>query len=171
MADCGIHVHHHEDIAMPDDIDPTYEGRSITEKGPAYYPGEVVHGAAGANNQSGKPGAGSINLSPPNAASMGGAMTGSGLPPANGIRLDMAGNSGNPMPPGPVDVDVPCPMPPMGEAALPPGPPCGEHNVGNPGQLPPGVPVGTVPRDPPGGGSAGRGPGSGGGQLPPGVGV
>ncbi len=153
------------------DTDPTYEGMSYTEKGPAYYPGEVVHGAAGANNQKGMPGPGSNNLSPPNAASMGGAMTGSGLPPANGIRLDMQGNSGNPMPPGPVDVDVPCSMPVMGEAALPPGPPCGEHSVGNPGELPPGVPVGGHGGDKPGGGSAGRGPGTGGGQLPPGVSV
>lgn len=156
------------------DTDPTYEGMSYTEKGPAYYPGEVVHGAAGADNQSAKPGGGSINLSPPNAASMGGAMTGSGLPPANGIRLDMAGNSGNPMPPGPVNVDVPCGMPVTGEAALPPGPPCGEHSVGNPGQLPPGPPVGGHGEGDRRTGSPGRGAsggGGGGGQLPPGVGV
>lgn len=155
------------------DTDPTYEGMSKTEKGPAYYPGEVVHGAAGANNQSGSPGGGSINLSPPNAASMGAAMTGSGLPPANGISLVMAGNNGNPMPPGPVDVDVPCSMPVMGEAALPPGPPCGEHSVGNPGELPPGPPVGQHGEGDRRTGSPGRGApsGGGGGQLPPGVSV
>jgi hypothetical protein len=153
------------------DSDPTYDKMSKTEKGPAYFPGEVVHGAKGADNQTNQPGGGSLNLSPPNAGSMGAAMTGSGLPPANGISLVMAGNNGNPMPPGPVDVDGPCPMPVMGEAALPPGVPCGEHSVGNPGQLPPGVPVGSTPRAPRGGGSAGRGPGSGGGQLPPGVSV
>jgi hypothetical protein len=152
------------------DTDPTYEKMTKTMKGPAYYPGEVVHGAAGANNQSSQPGAGSINMPPPNAGSMGGAMTGSGLPPANGISLSMEGNRGNPQPPGP-NVDVPCSMPVMGEAALPPGPPCGEHSVGNPGELPPGPPVGGHGESPRGGGSAGRGPGSGGGQLPPGVGV
>ena len=155
------------------DTDPTYEGMSYTEKGPAYYPGECYMGAKGENLQTGKPGAGNINLSPPNAASMGGAMTGAGLPPANGIRLDMVGNSGNPQPPGPVDVDQPCPMPPMGEAALPPGPPCGEHDVGSPGQLPPGAPVGGHGEGDRRTGSPGRGTpgGGGGGQLPPGVGV
>ena len=153
------------------DTDPTYEGMSYTEKGPAYYPGECVMGAKGENIQSNKPGAGTNNLSPPNAASMGGAMKGSGLPPANGISLVIAGNRGNPMPPGPVDVDVRPALPAMGDAALPPGPTCGEMKVGNPGQLPPGVPVGSTPRGPKGGGSAGRGPGSGGGQLPPGVSV
>ena len=155
------------------DIDPTYEEMSYTEKGPAYYPGECTKGAHGENLQSSMPGAGSINLSPPNAASMGGAMKGSGLPPASGISLVMEGNSGNPMPPGPVDVDVPCAMPTTGEAALPPGPPCGEHDVGSPGQLPPGPPVGGHGEGDRRVGSPGRGHagGSGGGQLPPGVGV
>lgn len=155
---------------MPD-TDPTYEKMAKTEKGPAYYPGEVVHGADGANNQSGSPGSGSVNLSPPNARSMGSAMTGSGLPPANGINLGISEGGPNALPPNPVDARVPCPMPVMGEAALPPGPPCGKHDVGSPGQLPPGVPVGGHGESPRGGGSAGRGPGSGGGQLPPGVGV
>jgi hypothetical protein len=153
------------------DIDPTYEEMSYTEKGPAYYPGECSHGAKGESIQSSMPGAGKNNLSPPNASGMGGAMEGSGLPPANGISLVIAGNRGNPMPPGPVDVDVRPAMPATGEAALPPGPSCGKHDVGNPGQLPPGVPVGGHGSPPRGGGSAGRGPGSGGGQLPPGVSV
>lgn len=156
---------------MPD-TDPTYEKMVKTAKGPAYYPGEVVHGAAGANNQEGKPGSGGINLSPPNAAGMGGAMTGSGLPPANGIALSMEGNSGNPMPPGPTAVDPLMSCGPTGEGMLPPGPPCGEHDNGDPGQLPPGVPVGGHGEEQArGGGSAGRGPGTGGGQLPPGVSV
>ena len=130
------------------DTDPTYEKMSKTEKGPAYYPGEVVHGAKGADNKSESPGAGSINMPPPNSGSMGAAMTGSGLPPANGIPLGMSGNNGNPMPPGPA-VD------PMMSAdagrGLPPGPECGGHDVGNPGELPPGVPVGETPKEPRGG--------------------
>lgn len=156
------------------DTDPTYEGMSYTEKGPAYYPGEVVHGAKGdCEDMQNKPGSGNVNMSPPNARSMGAAMTGAGLPPANGIRLEMAGNSGNPQPPGPVDVDVPCAMPATGEAALPPGPPCGEHSVGSPGTLPPGVPVGGHGEGDRRVGDPGRGHagGGGGGQLPPGVGV
>lgn len=160
---------------MKNDTDPTYEGMSRTEKGPAYFPGETVHGVAGdCCNVSVKPGPGTQNLSPPNARGMGAAMTGAGLPPANGIALSMEGNSGNPSPPGPVDVDVPCSMPPMGEASLPPGPPCGDHKVGNPGQLPPGAPVGEHTSSRYGGskaGGRGHGGGSGGGQLPPGVGV
>lgn len=153
------------------DTDPTYEGMSYTEKGPAYYPGECVMGAKGENIDTGKPGSGTQNLSPPNARSMGAAMTGSGLPPANGISLVMEGNSGNPMPPGPVPVDPMMATGPTGDAMLPPGPPCGDMKVGNPGQLPPGVPVGGHGESSKGGGSAGRGPGSGGGQLPPGVSV
>ncbi len=156
------------------DTDPTYEGMSYTEKGPAYYPGEVEHGAAGANNQSGKPGAGTINLSPPNARSMGAAMTGSGLPPANGINLGIAEPMYNELPPGPVEARVSCSMPTTGEAALPPGPPCGEHDVGNPGQLPPGPPVGGHGEGDRRVGSPGRGSavgGAGGGRLPPGVSV
>jgi hypothetical protein len=149
---------------MPD-TDPTYEGMVKTEKGPAYYPGETVHGAAGSSGDKGHPGSGSVNLSPPNARSMGGAMTGSGLPPANGINLGIAEPRGNPLPPGPA-VD-----PMMSDdhgRGLPPGPECGGHNVGNPGQLPPGADVGSKPAKGPRGpkGSAG-----GGGQLPPGVGV
>lgn len=157
------------------DTDPTYEGMSRTEKGPAYYPGETVHGARGdCQDSMGYPGSGSVNLSPPNARGMGAAMTGAGLPPANGISLVMGGNSGNPSPPGPVDVDVPCAMPPLGEASLPPGAPIGQHSVGNPGQLPPGAPVGEHTSSMYGGskgGGRGHGGGSGGGQLPPGVGV
>lgn len=150
---------------MPD-TDPTYEGRVKTEKGPAYYPGETVQGAAGANNQSGSPGSGSNNLSPPNARGMGGAMTGSGLPPANGIRLDMQGNSGNPMPPGPVAVD------PVMSAdhgrGLPPGPECGGFDASAGKGLPPGADVGSMPAKGPRGP---KGSSGGGGQLPPGVGV
>ena len=155
------------------DIDPTYEEMSYTEKGPAYYPGECTKGAHGENLQSGKPGAGTVNLSPPNARSMGTAMTGSGLPPANGINLGIDEPMYNALPPGPVDARVAVPMPTTGEAALPPGPPCGEHDVGDPGQLPPGPSVGGHGEGDRRVGSPGRGHagGSGGGQLPPGVGV
>ncbi len=149
---------------MPD-TDPTYDKMSKTTKGPAYYPGETVHGARGSSSDKGHPGSGSVNLSPPNARSMGGAMTGSGLPPANGISLACPEPQGNPMPPGP-DVD-----PMMSDdhgRGLPPGPACSGFDAGAGKGLPPGADVGSMPAKGPRGpkGSAG-----GGGQLPPGPGV
>lgn len=154
-------------MAKHNDIDPTYEGMSKTEKGPAYYPGEVMHGALGdCKDAMAYPGSGTQNLSPPNAKSMGGAMVGAGLPPANSIKLGIDPPGRNASPPGPVSVD---PMMYAGKCMLPPGPYIEEHTVGNPGELPPGVPVGTSPSKTKlrGGG----GPQGGGGQLPPGVGV
>ena len=132
---------------MPEgkDIDPTYYGMSKTEKGPDYYPGEVKHGTYGdCADMKSMPGSGQNNLSPPNAASMGGAMTGSGLPPAQGINLGIEQPRPNPCPPG-CSVEPAMGAGPTGESTLPPGVPCGDHNVGNPGQLPPGPPVGTAP--------------------------
>lgn len=149
---------------MPD-TDPTYEKMVKTAKGPAYYPGETVHGAAGSSGDKGHPGPGASNLSPPNARSMGGAMTGSGLPPANGISLACPQPRGNPMPPGP---DVDQAFDANAGRGLPPGPECGEFNVGNPGQLPPGEGVGSTP---PKGPRGPKGPSGGGGQLPPGPSV
>lgn len=145
---------------MPDEVTT---GKTL--KGAAYYPGETVQGAAGANNQGGQPGPGQSNLSPPNARSMGGAMTGSGLPPANGISLACPQPRGNPLPPGPA-VD-----PMMSDdhgRGLPPGPECAGFDVNAGKGLPPGADVGSMPAK----GSRGpSGSSGGGGQLPPGVGV
>ncbi len=147
---------------------PEHMGPSKTAKPADYYPGETKHGAAGGSSDTAMPGSGTQNLSPPNARGMGAAMTGAGLPPANGIPIAIAQPRGNPMPPGPVDVDGACPMPAMGEAALPPGPSCGTHDYSTGKGLPPGPDMGSTPRKGPRGP---RGAQGGGGQLPPGPGV
>lgn len=126
--------------------------QSKTMKGPANYPGEVVHGAGGSQDSGGHDaGPGSINLSPPRGADMGSPMAGSGLPPANGINMGMSPPS-SPLPPGPpVDPGRPiaCGLPPGPNAdpgmpaasPLPPGPE--DLNQGNPetGVTPPGPPL------------------------------
>lgn len=127
--------------------------RSMTEKGPAMYPGETAHGTYGDTSDSGGvvAGPGATNLSPPRGEGMGHPMTGRGLPPANGINLGMEPPP-CPLPPGPeVDPGLPikCELPPGPNAdpglpvacPLPPGP--GDMEQGDPetGITPAGPPI------------------------------
>lgn len=126
--------------------------RSMTEKGPASYPGETVHGAQGTEDSGGVvAGPGATNLSPPRGEQMGNPMAGVGLPPAGGINMNMAPPA-SPLPPGPpVDPGLPiqCGLPPGPNAdpgqpvasPLPPGP--GDMEQGDPetGITPAGPPI------------------------------
>ena len=110
-----------------------YETKGMTGKGPAYYPGEVSHGTYGDTEDSGGvvTGPGAVNLSPPRGERMGDPMAGVGLPPANGINMNMA-PPGSPLPPGP-EVDPGLPY----KCDLPPGPNA-DPGLAAPSPLPPG---------------------------------
>lgn len=126
--------------------------RSMTEKGPASYPSEAVHGTYGTEDSGGVvAGPGATNLSPPRGEDMGSAMAGVGLPPANGINMGMTPPP-CPLPPGPpADPGMPiyCELPPGPNAdpglpvacPLPPGP--GDMEQGDPetGITPAGPPI------------------------------
>ena len=131
---------------------PADQIRSQTEKGPASYPGEAVHGTYGTQDSGGVAGgSGSINLSPPRGADMGHPMTGAGLPPAGGVNMGMTPPP-CPLPPGPeADPGMPikCELPPGPNAdpglpvpcPLPPGPTDLEQGHPETGISPPGPPI------------------------------